>query len=136
MVYDSRREVCVLFGGDQSLFDFSDLWEWDGVSWRKVPTINEPGQRHDAALAYDSDRGVIVLAGGRRSSPVTNYTDTWEYRPCVPDCERDCDLDVFDYLCFLDRFVNQSKYCDFERDGDLDIFDFLAFQNEFVEGCG
>ncbi len=85
-------------------------------------------------MAYDSDRGVIVLFGGSDASTI--YSDTWEYTPCYPDCERDCDLDIFDYLCFLDFFANQSPYCDFERDGDNDLFDFLEFQDQFVNGCG
>jgi hypothetical protein len=62
------------------------------------------------------------------------------------ECYADCDsstgtgvLDVFDFLCFQDRFVANSIYacgCDtFTGPGVCDIFDFLCFQNEFVRGC-
>ena len=54
---------------------------------------------------------------------------------CVADCEDDCDLDVFDFLCFQQRFVDQDPYADFEGDGDWDVFDFLAFQNAYATGC-
>lgn len=55
--------------------------------------------------------------------------------PCRADCEADGDLDLFDYLCFLDRFANGDLYADFEGDGDLDLFDFLAFQQAFTTEC-
>ena len=134
MVFDSRRGVMVLWGGTEDSFR-NDMWEWDGSEWTEVDQGTPlPEERSSHAMAYDESRGVIVLFGGQGSS--WTLSDTWEYRPCFPDCERDCDLDVFDYLCFLDKFVHNSPYCDFERDGDNDIFDFLKFQDEFVNGCG
>ncbi len=54
---------------------------------------------------------------------------------CPPDCEEDGDLDIFDYMCYLDRFVEGDLYADFEGDGDLDVFDYMAFQNSFISGC-
>ena len=54
---------------------------------------------------------------------------------CAPDCERDGDLDVFDYLCFLGKFAAQDPYADCEGDGDWDVFDFLCFQSQYAAGC-
>ncbi len=54
---------------------------------------------------------------------------------CRPDCEEDGDLDVFDFLCFQNKFSVQDPYGDYEEDGDWDIFDFLAYQNGYATGC-
>ncbi len=54
---------------------------------------------------------------------------------CYPDCENDGDLDIFDYLCFLNEFAASSPYADCENDGDWDVFDFLCFQGQFANGC-
>ena len=55
---------------------------------------------------------------------------------CYADCEGDGDLDIFDYLCFLNEFTNQTAYADCENDGDWDLFDYLCFQGLFANGCG
>ncbi len=61
-------------------------------------------------------------------------------------CYADCDgstgrrvLDVFDFLCFGNRFAVNDPYacdCDLSTGGGVcDIFDFLCFQNAFAAGC-
>jgi hypothetical protein len=57
-------------------------------------------------------------------------------------CYADCDtstgagvLDVFDFLCFQDAFVNRDPYADCTSDTMFDIFDFLCFQDAFIAGC-
>jgi hypothetical protein len=61
-------------------------------------------------------------------------------------CYADCDsgtgpgvLDIFDFLCFQNRFAQGSAYaCDCDTStgqGVCDIFDFLCFQNAFDAGC-
>jgi hypothetical protein len=63
-----------------------------------------------------------------------------------PECYPDCDpstgvgvLDIFDFLCFQNRFAGAEPYaCDCDAGGGpglCDIFDFLCFQNEFAAGC-
>jgi pimeloyl-ACP methyl ester carboxylesterase len=82
VAYDPVRRVTVLFGGslpgDQTFFN--DTWEYDGVSWRRRNTVNAPLPRNGAAMAYDANRGVMVLFGGYRYQGGFNfYNDTWEY---------------------------------------------------------
>lgn len=66
-------------------------------------------------------------------------------RVCLT-CQADCDrstgygvLDIFDFLCFQDSFVNSEAYaCDCDTStglGVCDVFDFLCFQDAFVSGC-
>jgi subtilisin family serine protease len=61
---------------------------------------------------------------------------------CYADCDQSTGagvLDVFDFLCFQDSFVNGDPYaCDCDTStgpGVCDVFDFLCFQNAFVAGC-
>jgi hypothetical protein len=68
MVFDSARNIEVLFGGMSCGPDarrFDDLWEWDGVQWRGVEQTGErPPGRNSFAMAYDQVRREVVLFGG------------------------------------------------------------------------
>jgi hypothetical protein len=66
--------------------------------------------------------------------------------PCPAECYADCDastgtgvLDVFDFLCFQNRYaVNDPYACDCDTSagpGVCDLFDYLCFQNAFGAGC-
>ena len=62
--------------------------------------------------------------------------------PCYADCDTATGLevlDIFDFLCFGNRFVVADPYaCDCNTatgPGICDIFDFLCFQNAFAAGC-
>src|SRR5690606_7562385 len=79
---DAKRERIVLFGGDSSSGERNDTWEWDGTKWINVtpdPEVSpSPPPRFDHALAYDSDRNVVVLFGGRTRDGQP-FNDTWEW---------------------------------------------------------
>jgi len=58
--------------------------------------------------------------------------------PGTPDCDPSTGpgvLDIFDFLCFQDAFVQGDPYADCDGSTVLDIFDFLCFQDVFVQGC-
>ena len=62
--------------------------------------------------------------------------------PCYADCDTSTGagmLDIFDFLCFQNSFVNTEPYaCDCDTSTGVlvcDIFDFLCFQNSYVGGC-
>jgi hypothetical protein len=90
MVFDTQRNVVVLFGGeDQTLCQFcykqyDDTWEFDGNNWTQRTPANHPGRRVRHAMAWDSARQVTVLFGGTAppdNDPFTidEYNDTWEW---------------------------------------------------------
>jgi hypothetical protein len=54
---------------------------------------------------------------------------------CYADCDGNETLDVFDFLCFQDAFVQGDPYADCDGNTVLDVFDFLCFQDAFVVGC-
>jgi len=77
MVFDSEREVVLLFGGaDETYLD--DTWTWDGAVWAELEPITAPTPRHTFGFAFDRDRGVAVLYGGGQGSGVY-LDDTWEW---------------------------------------------------------
>jgi hypothetical protein len=81
MVYDSHREVAVVFGGMhyQSYTVINDTWEWDGSNWTEMEPANKPPARYWHAMAYDSARKVTVMFGGSSGGDDATFNDTWEW---------------------------------------------------------
>jgi len=73
-----------------------------------------------------------TFGGGNRVIVVNGFT---------PDCDtpanlnRDCLLDFFDVLLFLQSFANQAPLGDYNDDGVFDFFDALSFLGDFAGGC-
>lgn len=82
MVYDSDRNVTVLFGGNNGKDCLNDTWEWDGNVWTQVANTG-PDKRYLHVMSYDSSRKKTVLFGGYffpfNNQPEIFYTDTWEW---------------------------------------------------------
>jgi hypothetical protein len=83
MVYDGKRQDVILFGGvgeapasGQPQPDFGDTWAWNGQSWRKVSDTG-PSPRNRHALAFDRDRGVVLLYGGGNAQG--QLADFWQW---------------------------------------------------------
>ena len=75
MVFDSFRNVTVLFGGSTNS---GQTWEYDGTNWSlKTPTASPPN-RDVPGMAFDSIRGVTVLFGGV-DGVLNVLRDHWEY---------------------------------------------------------
>jgi hypothetical protein len=83
LAYDAARKQTILFGGDadaaQTTGDrLGDTWAWDGTTWSMLSPPTSPPARSHAAMAYDPDRNVLVLFGGRTGT--SGYLDdTWEW---------------------------------------------------------
>lgn len=75
--FDSNRGVTVGYGGQPKLGGIStDVAEWNGTAWSMRSSLNNPGNRTGHAMAYDSDRQVVVLFGGGNAI----FSDqTWEW---------------------------------------------------------
>lgn len=62
MAYDSRRTVTVLLTNNGT-------WEWNGTSWRKAileaTSVNPLPLFDGHRMTYDSQRGMVLLFGGR-----------------------------------------------------------------------
>lgn len=81
LAYDATRRRLVLFGGrvfeaNRRMRFLVDTWEWDGRRWTRMDSAG-PGPRIHGAVAYDPDRGVVVLHGGGSIHGVLR--DTWAW---------------------------------------------------------
>jgi N-acetylneuraminic acid mutarotase len=90
MVFDSTRNRVVMFGGRQEPANrdltaafLNDTWVWKDDNWTRIESAENPGPRHYAAMAYDSDRDVIVLYGGNEYAAdgrtIVSGWETWEF---------------------------------------------------------
>lgn len=78
MVFDSKRQRIVLFGGCDDSGYFSDTWEYDGNDWFLINTAQQPVPRISHGMAFDSARGVTILFGGGQGYGI-EFPDLWEY---------------------------------------------------------
>lgn len=77
LTYDLVRGVSVLYGGWSGSGFTNETWEWDGLDWIQVATVNRPSGRDRFAFAYDIARAKVVLFGGITAAGVS--AETWEY---------------------------------------------------------
>jgi len=83
MAYDAATHQLVLFGGqDRNGTDLNDTWVWNGTAqgWSQLRPPQSPSARLDAALAYDSSTGQLILFGGADTSGALDDTWTWTGR--------------------------------------------------------
>jgi sugar lactone lactonase YvrE len=112
---------------DEQSLDFSP----DGTLYAARSTLK----------TVDITSGAATLIGPTGFSDIRGIAFSGE-APCYPDCDTSTGrgvLDIFDFLCFQNRYAAGSPYaCDCDTStgaGVCDIFDFLCFQNEFAAGC-
>lgn len=76
MVYDSCRNVVVLFGGHLAGNRLGDTWEWDGECWEDR-SQSGPAPREYPAMAFDTNCCRTILFGGQDATP--HFDDTWSW---------------------------------------------------------
>jgi len=92
-----------------------------------------------ALRGFDNGSGPALYAACRDQSTPGSLVFRWQCQACYPDCDPSSGkgvLDIFDFLCFQDAFVQGDPYaCDCDTPGVCDILDFLCFQDAFAAGC-
>jgi hypothetical protein len=82
MAFDADRGETLMFGGVSGYNNpwdfFGDTWRWNGVQW-ELAAASGPAARRDAAMAFDSARGRVVLYGGQECCGGPSEYDTWEW---------------------------------------------------------
>jgi hypothetical protein len=95
--------------------------------------FNDP---HDSPTVQDESGSGFTgtLGGGGGGVTMPRLIDG---ERCYADCDQDCaySADLFDFLCFVNKFNAGEDYADCDGNGALDLFDFLCFVNLFNEGC-
>ena len=93
MVYDSRRDRVVLFGGKGGASDaatrYNDTWFFVNDKWEKGPEAPQQlTPRADHAMVYDSNLDRVLLFGGhdgaQRNDTWFLAGDTWIQGPAAP----------------------------------------------------
>jgi hypothetical protein len=76
LVFDAARKRTLLYSGDTGI---PQTWRWDGDAgtWTQLAPPSSPRVLRDLAMAYDSERAVVVLFGGSDSFGIR--ADTWEW---------------------------------------------------------
>jgi hypothetical protein len=80
---DGLGAVVVVNGGPEAgkpATDPLETWAWDGAGWRAVAPAGADGPRwrNFAAIAYDTDRDVLVVHGGLQGRGA-GLAETWEW---------------------------------------------------------
>ena len=129
--------------GGQSI---ARIAQYDGSAWSSLGTGLSTGSFDGASAmrVFDDGWGRALYVGGgftTAGGELSNSIAKWGgCTYCYADCDKSTGagvLDIFDFLCFQNAFVNNDPYaceCDLPFAG-CDIFDFLCFQNYFVAGC-
>jgi len=81
MVYDSKNDLIVLFGGEESVYSHGDTWVFDPSTnvWSNKNPSPSPQERARAAMAYDAESGKVLLFGGLNKAAGSLLNDTWLY---------------------------------------------------------
>jgi hypothetical protein len=84
MVYDTARDVALLFGGSGNFPDLNlgDTWAWNGTKTTWSPLCAQapcagPPARNDLGMAFDAVPGNTVMFGGNTGNP--QLDDTWQW---------------------------------------------------------
>ena len=96
-----------------------------------MQTIALPASIRENGLAFIRfiDTGAVNFQRG------LVFAITLDSRICEANINDDCQVDIFDYLDFIDRFSSSNPEADFNGDGTIDFFDYLDFVQAFANGC-
>ena len=78
LVYDTGRQVAVLYGGNSGWPYPDSTWEYSDRQWTLVQTSQTPDARYGLALAYDPARQRTFLFGGSDIDD-TPLNQTWVF---------------------------------------------------------
>ncbi|MGQ9583207.1 MAG: Kelch repeat-containing protein [Thermoplasmatota archaeon] len=78
MAYDPGAGLTVLFGGSGLSGRLGDTWVFSGTegTWTQLSPADSPTARLGHAMAYDCERGAVLLQGGNDTSYLS---DVWAY---------------------------------------------------------
>jgi hypothetical protein len=90
-IFDPLLNNVFLFGGAEitdTIRNLNDTWAWDGSQWIEINVQGPPARVHPI-LAFDANRGVLVMTGGS-NGPGAILSDTWEWDGVNWICKAGC----------------------------------------------
>lgn len=121
MVYDSRNNMCVMFGGVTDYGSiFGDTWIFDCATnqWSEVTPATSPSARIGHNIVYDSSNGSVLLFGG--TEQINFYSDVWiwdgitwtDVTPVSGPTPSERSFSMMAYSTVQDRFILFGGYTD------------------------
>lgn len=114
-------------------------WVDGGIPRRLILPVTQEGTAVSATLPTDPavlPLGFYMLFAMVDDIPsVATIVHVGAAPLCYPDFTGDGELDLFDFLAYLNAFNTQDPAADCTGDGTFDLFDFLCFVNAFNAGC-
>jgi hypothetical protein len=71
LAWDPAHHVDLLYGGAGPQGGLGDTWTWNGTTWTQLNPATSPPAMKDAAMAWDSTRGRVVLLGRSDFNPTS-----------------------------------------------------------------
>jgi len=78
LVYDTKRDVVILFGGKRNGVLLNDTWLFDGERWSELKLPLAPSPRDAHVMFYNPKRQSIILFGGVDENG--SLGDTWAFK--------------------------------------------------------
>ncbi len=134
---------------DADVWDFANLATARDGEFMAYAGVRK-GANLGAVLAVTEDGKTVPVATGFPGSGITGievgsdeaiYASVFDgdrvvrITRCAANCDGNNTLDLFDFLCFVNKFNASDSYADFDGNANYDLFDFLGFVNAFNAGC-
>ena len=82
-----------------------------------------------------SNKLLVSGSFGLSNSQPSPYIAWLSCPACPADFNTDDQVDIFDYIDFVELFAIGDPRCDFNQDSQFDLFDYLDFTESFARGC-
>jgi hypothetical protein len=113
-------------------------WDEEARNWRPLADgLDGNPDEYTFGYTLQEHAGELVVGGGFATAGGQGapFIARWGCPACYPDFTGDGELDLFDFLEYVNAFNADENRADCTGDGLFDLFDFLCFVNAFNGGC-
>jgi hypothetical protein len=114
-----------------------------GPRWLVCPVYEDP---RDGAIAPDAFLEIVVDGNGNVLAGEVELQEEFDClqatgdfcegaQGCKADCSDNGSLDILDFVCFQQFFLEQDSKADCDDNGAWNVLDFVCFQGMFLAGC-
>ncbi|MFX1508222.1 MAG: kelch repeat-containing protein, partial [Promethearchaeota archaeon] len=116
MVYDSKQQNVLLFGGFNNTHTLNDTWIYDCTAdlWSQKHSDISPPSRSDPAMYYNPDFEKVILFGGYSFEKAESFNDTWVF-----DIPSNAWTEIYPHFAPTSRYGHRMVYDSFNQTGIL-----------------